>query len=308
MIRKLLLSIAILLAPVAAEAAARFAVCTTTCTWDGASTAMWSTISGGGTGASVPGSADTVTLDAATCVGGTTCTITVNTNPNIVSLTMGLCTASTAGCILDFSAHNNTITVQTVSLTGAGTRTLNCGTGTWTVSGDNATVWDNGTVTSETLNCTGNTIDINDSLGTQPRTVNMGTKTYGTVTINASSPIASNFLFQTGSPTFSNLTFGTNVFFIRITSAVTLTTTGTFTLTDGAQGVSGQKIVLAVGPGAATLNVANAVVANWWGMANITKAGTGSITINNGFDFGGNTGITIINPVGAGGGGGIIGG
>src|SRR5258708_36798458 len=82
-----------------ASAANRFAVCTTTCTWDGASTAMWSTSSGGATGASVPGASDPVIFDGSTCVGGTTCTTTVNTNPTIASLTMGSCTASTTGCI-----------------------------------------------------------------------------------------------------------------------------------------------------------------------------------------------------------------
>src|SRR5262245_672467 len=125
--RKLLLALGLALLAGQALAANRFAVCTTTCTWDGASTAMWSTTSGGGTGASVPGSGDAVILDAATCVGGTTCTITVNTNPTIQSLTMGACTASTTGCILDFSVNNNSPTLSVVpslSVTGTGTRNL----------------------------------------------------------------------------------------------------------------------------------------------------------------------------------------
>jgi len=75
-------------------------------------------------GRQFPVSADNVTLDAATCVGGTTCTITVNTNFNITALTMGACTASTTGCILDFSINNNNVTLTggLFDVSGTGTR------------------------------------------------------------------------------------------------------------------------------------------------------------------------------------------
>jgi hypothetical protein len=125
----------LLLLTLSASAANRFGICPTTCTWDASSTAMWSASSGGATGASVPGSADSVTFDAATCTGGTTCTITVNTDFNVFAITMGACTASTTGCILDFSANNNSPTLTTFNASGAGVRTIKMGSGTWTVSG-----------------------------------------------------------------------------------------------------------------------------------------------------------------------------
>ena len=116
-----------------AEAANRYAVCSTTCTWDNSSTAMWCATDTGCTGATAPTSADDVFLNTNTCVGGTTCTITVNANLSINSLTMGTCTASTTGCILDFATNNNNITIAGgMSATGTGTRTLNMGNGVWT--------------------------------------------------------------------------------------------------------------------------------------------------------------------------------
>src|SRR6266576_3994950 len=127
----ILAAIFLLLSLCSADAANRFAVCTTTCTWDGASTAMWSTTSGGATGASVPGSADAVVIDNASCIGGTTCTITVNTNFNVLSLSITGCNASTTGCILDFSVNNNTVTIQTgFSITGTTNGSMKLGSAT----------------------------------------------------------------------------------------------------------------------------------------------------------------------------------
>ncbi len=164
------------------EAANRFAVCTTTCTWDNTSTAMWSTSTGGGTGASAPVSTDDVILDGATCVGGTTCTITVNANLSVLSLTMGACTASTTGCILDFSANNNNITVPTLSTTGTGVRTLKQGSGDWNISA--AAGWNNAVRTNFTLTPgTSNTIfQAATSAGTFLNTSAGGV--YGHITIN----------------------------------------------------------------------------------------------------------------------------
>lgn len=95
-------------------------------TWDATNTANWSATSGGAGGASVPGAADTVTIDASSGAG----TITVNGNFTITSLTCGAMNMT-----LDFSANNNNITMTTFNGGGTGTRTVNMGNGTWTLTG-----------------------------------------------------------------------------------------------------------------------------------------------------------------------------
>jgi len=120
-------------------------------TWDSSTTTNWSTSSGGSGGASVPGASDTVTIDANSGTG----TITVATDFNITSLTCGA-----MGMTLDFSVNNNSPTMQTFNCSGTGTRTLNIGSGTWTITGNATNIWNIATTTgltitgSPTINCT----------------------------------------------------------------------------------------------------------------------------------------------------------
>lgn len=144
-----------------AGAANRFAVCTTTCTWDNSSTAMWSTSSGGAAGASAPGVADTAVLDASTCVGGTTCAITVNANLTVASITMGACTASTTGCVLDFSVNNNNVSIVSFIISGTGTRTLRLGSGTFTFTTNASYAVDMSTTTNLTFSAGTSKVVIN---------------------------------------------------------------------------------------------------------------------------------------------------
>ena len=110
-------------------------------TWDASSTTNWSATTGGAGGASVPTSADTVTIDASSGSG----TITVNTNFTITTLTCGAMNMT-----LDFSANNNTPTItSSFTISGTGTRTLNMGNGVWTFSGLAFTI---GTITNLTIN------------------------------------------------------------------------------------------------------------------------------------------------------------
>ena len=98
-------------------------------TWDASNTANWSATTGGAGGASVPTSADAVTIDAASGSG----TITVNTNFTIQNLTCGAMTMT-----LDFATNNVSPTFTTTpgfSITGSGTRTINMGNGTFTFTG-----------------------------------------------------------------------------------------------------------------------------------------------------------------------------
>lgn len=191
---------------ISAEAASRFAVCTVTCTWDNSSTAMWSATSGGATGQSAPTSSDAVTLDAATCVGGVTCTITVNADVQMGSLAMGACTASTTGCILDFSANNNSPTIVGIfNNSGTGTRNLKMGNGTWTMQGT-GTVWNWGTTTNLTFSANSSTILFTaTNLAKTFSTTNL---TYSTIQIASSASGSPVFNFSNSVFTVANLIVG----------------------------------------------------------------------------------------------------
>src|SRR6476620_2626099 len=173
------------LAPDVAQAANRFLTCATTCTITAIDTSIWGTTTGG-TGASVPGASDDVILDGATCVGGTTCTATMGAgyNPTWISVTQSACTASTAGCILDLSANNNNVTVtgsNCYTNTGAGTRTINMGSGTWTCSNNSAIYSINASLT---YTQGASTIAFTGTGGTSSRRLTGGAgKTFNIVTV-----------------------------------------------------------------------------------------------------------------------------
>lgn len=297
---RILFLLGFLLFPTLSEAANRFAVCTTTCTWDNVSTAMWSTTTGGGTGASAPTSSDAVILDAATCVGGTTCTITVNANLNIGSITMGACTASTTGCILDFSANNNSVTISFFSGSGTGTRTLNMGSNTFTVTSASGTVWDNTTVANFTFNANTSTILLS-ATALANRALSLGTKIYNNITVTNAA--RSDFWVQfTGASTISgNLTL-TNLGGVRWPNSITVIITGTITYSGT---FANPALFISDGSGVATLSVGAANVLTNVVVQNITKVGSGSISATSSFDAGSNTNVTITAPPA---GGRIIGG
>jgi len=285
------------LVPDLAQAANRFAVCTTTCTWDNTSTAMWSTTSGGGTGASAPVAADDVILDAATCVGGTTCTITTFSGTiSIKSLTQSACTASTSGCILESSTNNTNFTiVDSYTNTGSGTRTLNMGTGTWTIT-SNSGLWN--IASSMTLSAASSTIAF--SVGGNTRQFVGANKTYGTLSVTG----ASGGLFGVlGNNTIGTLTVSSPIK-LRFQSGSNNTIT-TFTNTTGA----GATPILVYGDGGvATITSANNWTCTWCGFFYTTFTGGGTFTGTNSLNFGDNTGITITAPATGSGGGRIIGG
>lgn len=285
---RILFLLGFLLLPNLAEAANRFAVCTVTCTWDNSSTAMWSTISGGGTGASVPGSGDAVILDAATCVGGVTCTITVNTNPTIQSIAMGACTASTTGCILDLSVNNNSVTAGTFSLTGTGTRTLRMGSGTMTLTSNNNNVWDATIVTNLTFTKNTSTIVIAAPVNGNGQGFVTGTgQSYATVTV-ASRTNGANVGF-TGATTIDTLNVGAAL--IQFVSAMTITNAINWA------GSSSSQMILRGNDasGGTILTVASGSVISWAALNRINFSGT-TVVATNSFDIGGNSGVTITSP------------
>lgn len=280
-----------------AQAANRYAVCTTTCTWDASDTTMWSASSGGATGASVPGSSDDVILDAATCVSGTTCTITVNATITVLSITMGTCTASTAGCVLDFSAHNNNVTLTSsapFSGTGTGVRTLNMGNGTWTFSGASCNCWDLTTVTNLTFNANSSTM-VFSSNATGYRYFTGGGKTYSTISVADTGTNGMPFHFNGGSTIGTlNLTPPLNV---GISAAAGVTVTNAFNWA----GTAFNNIIQIQSTSTsakATITASASSTLSWAVINRITFVGT--VNATNSINGQGNTITSITGPSGGG--------
>lgn len=162
-------------------------------TWDVATTTHWSTTSGGAGGASVPLSTDDVTFDAASGGG----TVTPNYDFNVHSITMGAFTGT-----LDFSANNNSPTIDQFFANGTGVRTLNLGSGTFIITSSVVTGWNISTTTNLTFNAGTSTIKFtqtgsgeNDFLG--------GSLTYNNLWFARGASTGINKI--TGSNTFNNL-------------------------------------------------------------------------------------------------------
>jgi len=268
-------------------------------TWDSTTTTNWAASSGGAGGQSVPGSADTVTLDANVGTGNTV-TLNFGGTVTIQSLTCGALVGT-----FDNSVNNNNMTLSLSGTsfggTGSGARILKLGTSTTTLSGANATMTF-ATATNLTMNAGSATVSYTGSGARQY--ISGGAFTIGTLSIGASAGLGS-WKYNVGSG--SNTTF-TNV---NITAP--------------------NYIVVAVGT---TLTVTNAV--NWAGTSSSaigfvsdtigTQAGvsvgagstlqwsairdtlfTGSPTATNSLDLGHNSGITITGPSTSSGAVGVIG-
>ncbi len=291
----------------AANAANRFGVCTAACTWDASSTAMWSTTTGGATGASVPTSADAVIFDGATCVGGVTCTITVNTSFTISSLTMGACTASTTGCILDFSANNNSPSMATFSITGSGTRNLKLGSGTFTITGTAGNVWDATTTTNLTFSAGTSTLSFSGT--TTPRTFSSGTGplTYSTVAVGGiTSP--GTFIFSGSTMTIGtlNITAPASIGFPTL-AAMTVTNAPAWTGTSSSLLDFRSSATPSTGTQASVVLTNGSPTAAWAAFYNISFTGQ-TLVATNSFNLGRIAGATITAPVVGSGGGCILGG
>lgn len=302
------------LAPDLAQAANRFLTCSTTCTITAADTSIWGSTSGG-TGASVPGSGDAVIMDAATCVGGTTCTATFGSgyNPTWQSVTWGACTASTTGCIIDASVNNNSITLSggagvLFSGTGSGTRKWLAGTGTYNLTSNTVngcfsmatTTNDQGSVFSgATWNCTVTSTNLWTWAG--------GGFSFGPTTINGNSS-GGNVAFS-GANTFSTLTLnGPN--WVAFPQATTTTITGALTAT----GTSSTPVILTSSniDTVTTVSLGAASTATWAALRVLTTSGAAGLTATNCLTLGrvtlANGGSCTAPSTGGGGGGRIIGG
>lgn len=298
------------LAPVGAEAANCFWVGGTG-TWDGTNTGgggaggiKWasgtggaSPCAGGGTGGS-PAAADNATFDAASGGG----TVTVNTTVALTNLTAGAFTGT-----LDFATNNNNVTASgDVVFSGSGTRTINMGSGTWTLGGTGANTFLIGpTITGLTITTTNAVLVLNGNSAN--RAVNFGTSnTFASLTISNNSTRGWIGLNCTTACTFGSVTIGTGNA-VGFSQGVTTTITGALTMT----GTSAAPVLLtstASGTNVATVSVGSASTLDWGGILRVTRSGAGTLNGTNCLDFGGNTSITsCAAPAGGGGGGRIIG-
>lgn len=302
-------------APDVAFAANRFLTCNTTCTITAADTSIWGSTSGG-TGASVPGSGDAVIMDAATCVGGTTCTATFGSgyNPTWQSITWGACTASTTGCIIDASVNNNNITLSSgggtlFSGSGTGTRKWLAGSGTYNLTITNTNgCFSMATKTNDqgsdfsgaTWNCTVTATNISTAIAG-------GGFSFGPTTINGNTGFGQ--LSISGANTFSSLTINAPNF-VAFPQSTTTTITNALT----ANGSSSNQIMLTSTniDTIATISLGAASTASWAAMRVLTTSGASKLDVTNCFNLGR---ITLANsgsctaPSGGGAGGGrIIGG
>lgn len=293
------------------------AVNAATCFWvggvgnyDNINSVSWSSSSGGtvstcaATGG-IPKNAGDIAIFDGSSGGGTivVCgTLIANcpTSNGLVSLaqiTMGAFTGT-----LDFATNNPAVTLSTAfSCTGTGTRTLSMGSGTWTLTGTTGTLWDCSTVTNFTLNANTSTV-LFSSTPSGTRNFTMGAKTLNNLTVtNAAQSATLIDLVSSGAFTISGTFTLTNVLAIRFPAGTTVTIANL--VYDGNSTLQGMLFTIG---GTATISTSGTNTLSYLAVQNMTKTGAGSITVNNGFNSGGNTGFTINAP--AGGGGRIIGG
>lgn len=269
-------------------------------TWDAATTTNWSATSGGAGGQSVPGSSDDVTFDAASGTG----TVTVSVGAASSTITLISLTASNFNGTLDFAGgNNNSLTLSGGSFNNSSsvTRTLNMGTGTFTLQG-NTPFWNCSTGTNLTLAASTSTISFTGTGGTSARRFGGGGKTYATVSVVSGTAAFT----PVGNSTIGTLTIspGNTVY---VASGTTLTVT---TLTNISGSSSAQTLFVNDGPlnGAATIALTNNVTCDWCGFSFITRSGAGVITATNSYDFkGNNTGASFTITAPSVGGGGVIG-
>lgn len=256
-------------------------------TWDASDTSHWAATTGGASGASVPGTADTVTFDGSS--GGGTCT--VNTDVAVLSMNLGAYTGT-----LDFSVNNNNVTLSnntTIAFndSGSGTHTLNMGNGTWTVSGTvsaTTTFWSTAN-TNLTLNANGSTLRFT-GVGGDRRNLQLGNKTYNAISFESQGDygVASG----SGTPTITTLTLGPGAKHTMgsiVWNVTTLVTTSTLAAPAAIIGVSGGSTI----GGNGTYSVSNIA------FNNMVLSGANTRTATNCFDLGGNSGITMSPPSGA---------
>jgi len=226
-------------------------------------------------------------MDNNSCVGGTTCTVTVNTNFNINTLTISGCNASTTGCIIDFSVNNNSVTIQSAySDNGVNNANMKLGSATISIvaTGAGQTAWGH-TTTGVTFTPGTSTIAISGTL-TSSRTFSRGSGSYGTVSIAANT--SGGFVqFTTGTATIATLT-------VAGPNNITWGNGNTISTALNLNGTSSNQVLIQSAPGSGsqvTILGSMTVTAAWTGFRDIAFAAPKAVT--NSMDFGDNSNISF---------------
>lgn len=258
---------------------AHAAVCTWqggTASWTNANTASW-------TCGHVPTSSDSVVFDGTS--GGGTVTVNFGGLITVTSLDAGAFTGT-----LDFSANNNSLTAtgsSGISFSGTGTRTINLGSGTFTVSNSTGgNQFSMGTTTNMTFNAGTSTIAMT---GTGKQSFDFGNKTVNAVTIagRSSGPAVQ----DAGSSvhTITSLTISPpNVF--TIVAANTVTISGL-----SAVGTASNPIMIRSSSDETqmTISTAATLTCTYCSFRDVIVSGGGSLTTTSSLNLGNNTGITF---------------
>jgi hypothetical protein len=258
-------------------------------TWDGSNTTNWSTTTGGGSGASVPGTSDVAIFDASSGGGTVTVASSIGGTNTIQQITAGAFTGT-----IDFSVNNPSITFSiAISLSGSGARKFLMGTGTFTMTANSGTIFDLATTTNldGTSDFSAASYVIN-STTTFDRTFNGGGRSYGPTTISANT--SRGVIIILGANTFSTLSVaaGTN---LELANAATqtITTAPTWAGTSSnpiyiRSNSANNVATIAIGSGTMSLE--------WCGLYRVTGSGGTARNATNSLDFGRNSGITITAP------------
>jgi len=260
-------------------------------TWNAANTANWSLSSGGTTAGVAPTTGDNIVIDghASGLNGGT-----ITTDADIAGIAFGSLTCGTMNGTLTINNHNTSF--ASVSTSGAGTRTINFGSGTMRLTGLTGAIWDNGTRTAQTFNEDTSTISIEaSSTPTGTRTFSAGaTETYYNIAVinSAHNGQVINFTPTGAIWTMNNFTLS-NVGRVQFPGG-TITVNGDFTIA----GTSSSPMLLHAPGGTNTtfaLGAGNDQSISWAALNQITATGS-TITATNSFDLGANGANVTITP------------
>lgn len=288
------------------------------CFWVGGTgnlndTTHWSSATGGsgGTCAATGGfpqsASDSATFDSNS--GGGTVT------DNVAGWSIFSFTMSTFAGTFDDSANNNDITIaSSFTSNGAGVRTLNCGTSTWTFTANGSSVtnvWNTQGATNFTENCTAATFKVQPStgmggvIGFAPfANESLGNVQLVWPTSGAVYPFTFNI---TTGMTITSLSASGNLW-IDQPSATTLTITNAPNLSGTQARIIPWTVLRLDQAFTSTVTVTNPAGQSYAWMAFKSMNFTTPITASSSYDLGGNTNVSVTAPASGGGGGVIIGG
>ena len=208
--------------------------------------------------------------------------------------------------IFDAATNNVAVTFYAFASPNGSSRTINMGSNTWTVTGDDTAITAFSVGSTATLNAGTSTLLFNKATPVTTVSLDLGTLSLNIVTLNAGSAFPSNLSSNGG--TIKTLNVGSP------TKTVTFSNSKTYTITDALNitGSLSNPILFQsnVSFASSTLAITSGSITDWVGFRGITLTGSGTKLVGtNCLDYGQNNfnSGTCTAPV-MGGGGRIIGG